>query len=133
MSRRRSNVDTIAALAGIYAAMATAARLSGSRIGSARRDMGRLARRLAAESTGRSLIAYRVLRGELPVQTRRRRGEYLAVTALAGAAGAITAVSIRRIAIQRRARRQALEEVAETGEPSTVTPISRSATGNVTA
>jgi hypothetical protein len=127
---RQSNVDMMAALVGLWAAMATAARLSGDRIGTARREMGGRARQLASESTDRGLLAYHALRGDLPIQTRRRPIGYLAVTALAGAAGAVTVIGIRRVLAQRNAGRAELAPVPDTEVPSTVTRIP-SATGNV--
>ncbi len=129
MSRRQSNLDTMAAIAGLLAAMVTAARSSGSRIGS----MGREARRLAAESTGRGVVAYHALRGELPVQTQRSPVEYLAITVFAGATGAVAAMGIRRIVIRRSARREQLTPVPEPDAPSGVTRIPKSTTENVTA
>jgi len=112
-------VDTAAAVAAMWVAAAIAAtRYSGDRLGTAGRYLGNRARRFAAESTTRGVVAYHALRGELPTPVRRRR-EYLAVTVLGGAAGAATALGLRRMA-QRdpRAGRDARAGYAQPAAPA---------------
>jgi hypothetical protein len=112
--RRHSDVDTAAAVAAMWMAAAiTAARYSGDRLGTAGRYVGNRARRFASESTTRGAVAYHALRGDLPKPLRRRR-EYLAVTVLGGAAGAATALGLRRmVARNARTPHHATEPVVE--------------------
>jgi hypothetical protein len=134
MSRRRqskqSNLRLLTAVAGVWAATLAAARMSGSRIGTAGRSVGRRARLVAAESSTRGAGAYRALRGDLPVQvrTQRRPVEYLALTVLAGATGAVTAVGIGRMMSRRSAR---MEELEREPLPEGVTRITEPVTGSV--
>jgi hypothetical protein len=96
--RRQSDVDTAAAIAAMWVAAAiAAAKYSGDRVGTAGRYVGNHARRFAAESAVRGGVAYHALRGDLPKPVRRRR-EYVAITVLGGAAGAATALGLRRMA-----------------------------------
>jgi hypothetical protein len=129
MSRRRSNVDTATAVAAMWMAATLAAlRYSGDRIGTAGRVVGGRVRRLATESGSRGAVAYHALRGDLPLRARRRRAEYLGMTVLGGAAGALTVLGIRRMVVQYHANSGHTAEFPGTDREPEPTPA-----GNLTA
>jgi hypothetical protein len=128
MSRRLSNVDTATAVAAMWLAATLAAiRYSGDRVGGAGRLVGGGARRLAAESAARGSVAYHALRGDLPLRSRRRRAEYVGMTVLGGAAGALTVLGIRRMIVEYHARIAQPAEFPVTDREPEPTP-----SGNVT-
>jgi hypothetical protein len=133
MTRQRDELDPMAAMAGTYAAMLEAARYSGAGMRTASRRATRRARGLAKTYSGRSVDAFQVMRGAPPrPDPRPRVGAVVAMAVVAGAGGAVTALGIRRIVADGRARRGQVE-VADTlagpahAEPASAEPAPPSA------
>jgi hypothetical protein len=99
----KQEIEPMAALAGIAAAMMDAARHTRSGLGTAGRraaqasgDLGRRAWSNARDSRQRAAVAYRVYRGE-ELTPRVRPGRYVAIGAIGGAATAYAVVALGRM------------------------------------
>jgi hypothetical protein len=100
---RRQEVEPLAALAGVAAAMMEAARYTRGGLGTASRraaragtEVGRRAWSNARDSGQRATIAFRVYRGE-DLTPPVRPGRYLAIGAVGGMAAAYAAVALGRM------------------------------------
>jgi hypothetical protein len=100
---RRQEMEPLAALAGVAAALMEAGRYTrggldtaGRRAARASTDLGRRAWANARDSRDRATIAFRVYRGE-DLAPRTRPGRYVAIGAVGGVATAYAIVALSRL------------------------------------
>jgi hypothetical protein len=130
MSSQKKDMEALAALAGTWAGLAEAGRNSGAGMRTVGRRSARRARRAAALSGDRALLAYHALRGELPPPPRRT-GSVVGLAILSGAAGAVAALGIRQAATAIRARKDRAAEEPPGTTPTSEPSPNRAETGSV--